>query len=256
MTVLAITQARLGSTRLPRKILKTIKGETLLDIHLKRIQQSTKIDEILVATTTNTSDTSVVSIAKNHNALYFRGSATNVLDRFYQAALPLNPEWIVRLTSDCPLVDASLIDDVIHYAKEKNVDYCSNSLHPTYPNGVEVEVFKFTALEQSRKEAKLISELEHVTPFIYKNSTYSGKELFSSYSYENKVDYSEVRMTVDELADFEVVRILVEELGTDKSWEEYAKFYLDNKEIKQLNSHITRNEGYKKSVLEDQPANS
>jgi spore coat polysaccharide biosynthesis protein SpsF len=149
MKIIAITQARCGSTRLPNKVLKKINGETLLSIHLSRILKSKKIDQLLVATTTEPADGAIEEVAKSMGLPYYRGSVSNVLDRYYQAAKPHHPDWVVRLTSDCPLIDAGLIDKIIDKAIELDVDYCSNTLDPTYPDGMDAEVFKYSALEKA-----------------------------------------------------------------------------------------------------------
>lgn len=251
MNVLAITQARSGSTRLPDKVLLSINKKTLLDIHLNRIIKSKKIDQLLIATTVAEEDKAIAHIAQKNNLPYYRGSIDNVLDRFYQAAKEYNPKWVVRLTSDCPLIDPELIDKIIIQAIEKNIDYCSNTLNPTFPDGVDVEVFKFSALEKAWKEAKLDSEKEHVTPYIYKNSSYYGKNLFTSCSFENETNFSEVRLTVDEPSDFKVIKLIIEALGIDKNWEKYTNYYISNPQIKKINYKIGRNEGYEKSLNED-----
>tara|TARA_B100000809_G_scaffold254895_1_gene292685 strand:+ start:10719 stop:11474 length:756 start_codon:yes stop_codon:yes gene_type:complete len=251
MNVLAITQARSGSTRLPNKVLKTIGNQTLLDIHIRRLLESSKIDQLLIATTVDTQDSRIVEIAEANGLPYYQGSVKNVLDRFYQAAVKYNPEWVVRLTSDCPLIDANLVDLVIEHAIMQNVDYCSNTLRPTFPDGMDIEVFKFSALEKAWDEAELDSEKEHVTPFIHKNSTFNGLDLFTSCSFESEENFSDVRLTVDEPEDFEVIKMTIDQLGLDKDWKEYAKFYIANKEINELNSTSKRNEGYDKSLKED-----
>src|SRR5690242_17368237 len=140
MKVLAITQARTGSTRLPGKVLKEIAGKTLLEIHLERILHSKLIDKLVVATTLEKEDDEIVKVAERANVSHYRGSLENVLDRFYQAAKIYQPEWVVRLTSDCPLIDANLIDQVIVFAMNNDVDYCSNTLVPTFPDGIDIEV--------------------------------------------------------------------------------------------------------------------
>ena len=249
--ILAITQARSGSTRLPNKILMNVAGETLLDIHIKRIKQSSKIEELLIATTIASEDVTIVNIAKENQLPFYQGSITNVLDRFYQAAKDFNPKWVVRLTSDCPLIDSKLIDKVIDYAIESDVDYCSNTLNPTFPDGMDIEVFKFSALEKAWNEAIFDSEKEHVTPYIHKNSSFNGNKLFTSTSYENDVDFGNVRLTVDEPSDFEVIKSVIENLGTDRGWEEYANYYLSNDTIKNINNTIARNEGYEQSLNQD-----
>lgn len=251
MEVLAITQGRSGSTRLPNKILKTINGESLLDIHIKRILKSSKVDQLLIATTTSPDDAIIADIANKNKVPYYRGSEDNVLDRFYQAALPYQPKWVVRLTTDCPLIDPKIIDKAINLAIEKGVDYCSNVFNPTYPDGIDVEVFRFDALEKAWKEAKLSSEKEHVTPYIRNNSSHFNKDLFSAYNFENKENYGHARLTVDEPADFEVIKLIIEALGTDKDWKTYADYYINNDKVKSINDHINRNEGLLKSLKND-----
>ena len=251
MEVLAITQARSGSTRLPNKILMEINGVSLLDIHINRILKSTKIDQLLVATTIAIDDSRIVDVAEKHQLPSYQGSINNVLDRFYQAAKKYQPKWVVRLTSDCPLIDPELIDRLITYGIEKDVDYCSNTLNPTFPDGMDIEVFKYSALEKAWNEAQLESEQEHVTPYIHKNSTFNGIDLFSSENFECDKNFEHVRLTVDEPSDYEVVKMVVEALGVDKTWKEYTEYYLSNKKINSFNSDIKRNEGYQKSLNED-----
>ncbi len=254
MKILAITQARIGSTRFPEKILKTINGETLLEIHLKRVQQSQLINKLKIATTTESDAIKIVSIADKMGVEVHRGSINNVLERFYETAAPESPDWIVRLTSDCPLIDPIEIDKVIRHAISNNFDYVSNALHPTFPDGLDTEVFKFTALEKAMNEAKLTSELEHVTPYIWKNSTYNGGKIFISDCVLNDVDFSKVRLTVDTIEDFRVIEKLIKILGPDKPWMEYVKALQMHPEIIKLNEHHSRNEGYEKSINNDKIA--
>lgn len=248
MKVLAITQARVGSSRLPEKIIKTVNGETLLAIHLKRILRSKLITKLKVATTFEEGVEQILDICKDCGVSYFQGSLDDVLDRFYHAASNENPEWVVRLTSDCPLIDPSVIDEILQSAISNNLDYTSNTLYPTYPDGVDVEVLKFSALEKAFKEAKLLSEREHVTPFIWKNSDLKGGTIFKAYSFENGEDFSSVRLTVDTAEDFEVIEKLITLEGTGKDWLTYVKTLNNNPEIKSINQKYKRNEGYAKSV--------
>lgn len=251
MKILAITQARTGSTRLPNKVMKIIGGKTVLSIHIERLLRSKLLDQVVIATTIDKADDVIEEVATFHKLPCFRGSIQNVLDRYYQAAKPYNPEWVVRITSDCPLIDAVLMDEIIQKAIELNYDYVSNTLHPTYPNGMDVEVFKFSALEKAWKEATLNSDREHVTPYIHRNSSFNNKSLFTSFNFENKIDYENVRLTLDEPADLEVITIIIEKLGLDKDWKTYGDFYRSNSEIKTINERIDRNEGYNKSLKED-----
>lgn len=249
--ILAITQARVGSTRLPEKILKKICGETLLEIHLKRILQSKLISKLKVATTMEPDAFKIVEICNKLSIDTYRGSLNNVLERFYMTALPETPDWIVRLTSDCPLIDPLEIDKVIRHAITNNMDYVSNTLRPTFPDGIDVEVFKFSALDKAHRKAKLDSELEHVTSYIWKNSTYMGAKLFSSDCVVNEEDFSKIRLTVDTSEDFKVIEKLIELLGPNKPWLDYVRALQNHPEIQKINSHFSRNEGYEKSIKED-----
>jgi glutamate-1-semialdehyde aminotransferase/spore coat polysaccharide biosynthesis protein SpsF (cytidylyltransferase family) len=248
INTLLIAQARMNSTRLPGKVLKTINGEALLDIQIKRLKKCKNIDRILIATTDNPTDEAIYNKAIAHEVLSYRGSENDVLDRFYQAAKPLGPKWIIRVTCDCPLLDPELVDAVIKAAKDADVDYCSNTLEISYPDGMDVEVFKFSALEKAWEVATSSSEREHVTPFLYNNSTFKGNNLFSALNFPGEEKYGDIRLTVDEPQDLEVIKVLVDVLGINEGWKKYADYYLNSLEIKKINEHIQRNEGYLKSL--------
>jgi spore coat polysaccharide biosynthesis protein SpsF len=248
MSILAITQARIGSTRFPEKILKTVQGQSLLWIHLSRILKSQKITQLKVASTNENGVDRIISIAKTLGVSTFQGSTENVLERFYGAAQPEEPDWIVRLTSDCPLIDANVIDEVIDFAINGDLDYASNTLKSTYPDGLDVEVFKYSALEMAYRNAKLKSECEHVTPYIWKNSTYFGGTLFKSGVVLNDTDYSRYRITVDTEDDLEVIKALVEQIGIDGDWDEYISILEKRSEVFSMNRRHKRNEGYQKSL--------
>ena len=251
MKILAVTQARIGSTRFPEKILKEINGESLLEMHLKRIKKSNLISKYKIATTTEPGVEKIISIAEKFGIEVFQGSIDNVLKRFYYAALPEEPDWIVRLTSDCPLIDAVEVDRVIKHTVDKNYDYVSNTMRPTFPDGLDVEVFKYSCIETAWREAKLPSDREHVTPYIWKNSTYMGGNLFNSDCVINNEDYSNIRLTVDTYEDFLVIKEIVSILDSNRPWEEYVQVLKENPNIINLNMHHARNEGYKKSLIED-----
>lgn len=245
-----ITQARTGSTRLPGKVLLEVNQTPLLKIHLDRLKNSKKVDKIIVATTTNIEDNIIAKLVTMWGYEVFRGSEKDVLDRFYQAVKNIHPLWIVRVTSDCPLIDPILVDKVIELTQSGSKDYGSNVFDVTFPDGQDVEVFKFTALETAWKSAKKDSEREHVTPFIRNNSNFKGKNIFSSISYKNNIDYSKIRITVDELRDFILINKVITDLGFDKSWLEYTEYIIKNKLV-EMNGDIIRNEGYVKSLKKD-----
>jgi len=250
MKVILITQARYGSTRLPGKVLKEISGKSLLEIHLERLKKCTKVSKIIVATTIEDADQQIYdySIAWGFEAS--RGSENDVLDRFYQALKNENADWVVRVTSDCPLIDPVLVDEVITFALSNNYDYVSNGLIERYPDGQDVEIFKFSALETAWRNAKLTSEREHVTPYIRNNADGKGGNLFNICNYPCKEDFSHIRMTVDEPEDFDVIESLIHKLGTDKTWSEYTEYMIDHN-LTKLNERILRNEGFLKSLKKD-----
>lgn len=251
MKVLAITQARYGSTRLPAKVLKEVNGETLLELHLRRILQAKNVTKLKVATTTEDGADKIVEIAHRVGVETYKGSVDDVLERFYFTALPEKPDYIVRITSDCPLIDPVEIDNVIETCIKGAYDYVSNTLIPTFPDGVDCECFKFAALEKAYKEAKLQSEREHVTPYIKNNSSVKGGTLFKSFNVVNEEDYSSYRITVDTQEDFDLIKNLIEKVGNDKNWKEYVTYLQNNKEVFDLNSMHTRDEGYAKSIAND-----
>lgn len=250
LNTLIITQARMGSSRLPGKILKKIEDKTLLEIHVNRLLKAVNADAVLIATTTNPDDEVVHDLALKMGVMASRGSENDVLDRFYQAAKQHQPEWVVRVTSDCPVLDPQLIDLVIAKAKETGVDYCSNILIEHFPDGQDVEVFTLSALEKAWHEAQLPSEREHVTPYIRNNIEGKGKSIFSAVNYNCEKDYSSVRMTVDEPADLMMIDALISALGTNCSWKEYVDYMLKHN-FHRYNADIKRNEGYYKSLKND-----
>lgn len=250
LNTILITQARTGSTRLPGKVLKEIGGKSLLQIHLDRLKNCKTISGIIVATTVNEEDNVIFDKAIKWGYTASRGSESDVLDRFYQSVKDKKPNWIVRVTSDCPLIDSGLVDEVVRFAQDNNVDYCSNGFVENYPDGQDVEVFKFSALEKAWQNAQLLSEREHVTPYIRNNSDYKGGNLFSAVNYPCESNFSKIRMTVDESRDFDLIEILIDKLGVEKSWLEYTNYIIGN-DLTKVNDQIIRNEGLLKSLKND-----
>ena len=245
-----ITQARTGSTRLPGKILMEVQEKSLLEIHIERLKKCNNVSEIIVATTTNIEDEVIYNKSIELGVNSSRGSESDVLDRFYQSVKEENADWIVRVTSDCPLIDPKLVDDVIAFTITNNKDYVSNTLIENFPDGQDIEVFKYTALKKAWKNAILNSEREHVTPYIRKNSDFNGGNLFTSLNYDCQSDFSKIRMTVDEIRDFELITLLINDLGTEKSWLEYTNYIIE-KNLTKINDQIIRNEGSLKSLKND-----
>ncbi|WP_339606903.1 glycosyltransferase family protein [uncultured Roseivirga sp.] len=249
MKVILITQARMGSSRLPGKVLMKIEGRSLLEMHIQRATKAQNVNKIIVATSDKQGDHEICQEAQRLKVTCFRGSEDDVLDRFYQAAKSEKPDYVVRLTADCPLIDPLVIDAVVESAIDQDLDYCMNSLQEWFPDGQDTEVFKFAALERAWKEAKVGSEREHVTPYIYNNSIEKGGD-FKVGSYDIEENLNHIRMTVDEKEDFEAIETLVGSLGVNKGWREYTDFIIANPDLFS-NQRIIRNEGYLKSLEND-----
>lgn len=245
MKIIAITQARFSSSRLPGKVLKKLGSKTALDIHLRRIKKSKLITDFIVATTNEPESKEIEAIALAQGFLCFHGNTDDVLDRFYESCRQFNPDYIVRLTSDCPLVDPIYIDDLIEKFLKSSVDYAANCLVPTLPDGMDAEIFSFQSLSKAWREADKKSEREHVTTYIRN----SGK--FKTMSVEYPVDCSKFRLTLDTPEDFDVLKKVIEIGGEDGSTEDYVKILSIHSEIRKINSMYERNEGLKKSLNED-----
>jgi len=247
--ILAILQARMSSSRLPEKVMRPIVGKAMLAHQIERVNRAPLIDRLVVATSSDSSDEAIEILCKDLRIDCFRGSLDNVLDRFYQAAIAYRTEIVVRLTGDCPLADPEVINGAIQYYLDNDFDYVSNGLEPTFPDGLDVEVFSFEALERAWKEAELPSQKEHVTPYINANP-----DKFKIGHFKREPDISGLRWTVDEPRDFEFVTRVYEELfrGNPKFGTADILELLDRKpELLKINSDIKRNEGLIKSLLKD-----
>lgn len=202
MKVVCIVQARVGSTRLPGKVLKQICGKIVLEHDIDRLKRVKNIDEIVIATTTLEKDNAIVKECERLGVKYFRGSEEDVLSRYYYAAKENNADVVVRVTSDCPLIDPEISNDVIKYYlnNKDKYDYVSNTIERTYPRGLDTEVFSFKALEKAFNEAISERYREHVTPYIWDNP-----KVFRLAQYKNSQDYSDLRWTLDTEEDFELI---------------------------------------------------
>ncbi|MFX0011695.1 MAG: cytidylyltransferase domain-containing protein [Candidatus Hermodarchaeota archaeon] len=244
-----MSQARYDSTRLPGKVLKNILNKPLLWYHIKRLEEVKTPNKIIIATTTSDSNKPIVDLAKNMNIDYFIGSEIDVLDRYYQAAKNFNGDIIVRVTSDCPLTEPSLIDEGLKIFLNGDYDYVSNGHPPTFPDGYDIEIFSFQALKSSWSEAKLPSEREHVTPYIWKHT-----EEFSLFNIENNVDLSSFRLTVDTPEDFILISKIIEEFHinwTEIRLKDVMNYLRKNPDLLKINAQYQYNEGYLKSLEKD-----
>ena len=204
MKIGAIIQARTSSSRLPRKVLKSLPFDSdisVLQQVIRRVSKSKLVDEVIVATSINNEDLEIVNVAKKENVPYYCGSLNNVLERYYNAAVQNDLDVVVRITSDCPCVDSNVIDKVVQNHLDLNADYTSNSLKESFPRGIDVEVINFDVLKRVYVEASYNYEKEHVTPFIYK----SHPDEFNINSYIENDDYSNIRITLDTPQDYSLL---------------------------------------------------
>ena len=245
--VLCIIQDRMGSPRLPGKVLKEVRGMSLLEYQIRRMKQAKLIDRLVVATTINAEDNQLEQFCAKAGVDCFRGSEEDVLERYRECAQQY-PEYriIVRATGDCPLIDPVVVDEVIQFLLDGDYNYVSNVAPPTFPDGMDIEAFTRESLEKAAREAKRQSEREHVTLYIRE----SGKFRTGNVSAEK--DYSQYRLTVDDPEDFEVVSLLIQNLPPDASFQDYVKYLDAHPEIKLKNTHIVRNEGLAKSLKNEQ----
>ena len=197
----AIIQARMGSTRLPGKVMADIVGQPMLHYVVSRARRAKELDLVAVATSNKSNDKAIVDFCDRHRIPCFCGSEDDVLDRYYLSATHFEADVVIRLTADCPLLDPRVIDDVVHKYRHGTFDYVSNTIKPTYPDGLDTEVFGYEVLEKTWREARLKSEREHVTPFIYNNP-----QFFRVHNVVFSEDLSDLRWTVDASRDLEFVR--------------------------------------------------
>jgi len=203
-----IVQARTGSSRLPNKVLMKLNNENpQLHFVINQLQNCKLIEKIVIATTTLKEDNAIVDFLKKSNVEYFRGSSSNVLERYYQCAKNFSFDVIIRITADNPLIDPTIVDLAIKKFISNSFDYLTNTRKRTFPYGTEVEVFTFSALEKAYKNSTKDYEMEHVTPYFYNNP-----DQFKIYDLINSEDLSSFRWTVDEINDLELVKILISKI--------------------------------------------
>jgi len=238
-SVICIIQARMSSSRLPGKVLKQICGLPMLGWVVKRASRSRLISSIIVATTIDPGDDLIETFCQSEGISCFRGSEFDVLDRYYQAAKPQHADIVVRLTADCPLIDAALIDATIEKLIEENADFSANRLPPpfkrTFPIGLDTEVATFKALETAWKLAEKPFEREHVMPYLY-----DPQNNFKVTVLDAENDYGNQRWTVDTPEDLEFIHQVTKELGCrmDFGWEDVLSLLSDNPELSKINANI------------------
>jgi spore coat polysaccharide biosynthesis protein SpsF len=213
----AVVQARMGSSRLPGKVLLPLLGEPVLTRVMRRVSRAERLDEWVVATTVDPGDDPIANLAAKEGWLLVRGSVNDLLDRYVQAARARDADAVVRITSDCPLIDPAIIDETVGVFEVGECDYAATSLEPrTFPRGLDVEVVARAALEQAWRDDTDPAWREHATPYVYRHP-----ELFQLCRVASDVDGSAHRWTVDTPEDYELVRRIYEAIGRDDfSWQE------------------------------------
>ena len=238
----------MSSTRLPGKVLmKLDKKHTVLDYLINQLKHSKLLGKIIIATTNLEEDNAIVNFAKKNEIEYFRGESDDVLDRYYQCAKNFSSDNILRITSDSPLIDPTVIDDLIINYQKSSCDYASTNLARTYPFGIDAEIFSFNTLEKTWKNAILPSEREHVSLYMKKNS-----KIFKQFNLRNKIKVPLVRLTIDREVDLELFRIVISKI-TDRPilMNNILELYNNEPKLFEINSHMDPLEGYNKSLKYD-----
>lgn len=244
MSVNAIIQARCGSTRFPNKVFALIDGKPLIWHVVNRLKYATKIDDIIVATTVSEKDDKIEEWCKENNVHCFRGSEENVLNRYYSASEAFPSDYVVRITADDPFKEPKVIDAVITKLIEEGYDHVTNNLPPSFPEGLDCEAFKKSALDRSEKEAETAFEREHVTQYIYHHP-----EIFKIGNVSNGENLSYLRWTVDKDVDFEMVKAVYAHRNPANKdillMDEILDILKANPEIEKINSEVERSAMYK-----------
>jgi len=238
LKTVAIIQARMGSTRLPGKVLKKLKNKTVLEHVVNRVADVDIIDQIVIATSTLPTDDVIEREALGIGAFVYRGDENDVLSRYYEAAVKYNADNIVRITSDCPLVDTNVTSDIIRFYLDHNYDYVSNCLVRSYPRGLDTEVFSFGSLERAYKEANTPAQREHVTPYIYQN-----RDKFSVYDYVSEVDLSSYRWTLDTQEDWDLINKIYDSLYNENTifnMNQVVALMQQNPWLSEINAHVVQ----------------
>lgn len=250
LNIHAIIQARIASTRLPAKVMLTLSGTSLIEHIVNRLSASTYLNKIIIATTTNIEDDIIENFAIEKGVPIYRGSSNNVLDRYFKCATTYKSDIIIRITADDPFKDVEIIDHAIEIIINNRFDYVSNTIDPSYPEGLDVEVFDYVTLKKIHSLATKKSDLEHVTSFLKNN-----RNLFKTHNFYSKINYKHIRLTIDRVEDYVLASKVYSKLFKNSKnyfkWNEIIDFLSENPALIVINSHISRDEGYKSSILGD-----
>jgi len=242
----AIIQARMGSSRLPGKVLLGLNCDPVLAHDVRRVRKATTIDTIIVATSTETADDVIEQICVERGIPVHRGSETNVQQRVFDAAIADDTDVVVRITADCPLLDPDVIDAVVETLQQTNADYASNIQQRTFPRGLDVEAFTFESFRRVHTEATEPHHREHVTPYYRENpevfdlETVTSEMVYDDPQFQNRTD---LRLTLDEAADYELLQRLYKEIPYEDTMPtKRAIEYMDEHNLEHINAHIEQKE--------------
>jgi spore coat polysaccharide biosynthesis protein SpsF len=232
-----IVQARMTSTRLPKKVMLPLCGQSALGVMIDRISKFK--DNIIIATINDGTQTPIVELAKQKNVKYYEGDTNNVLSRYYESAIKFGAksgDTIVRLTSDCPFMDSQILSNIIEKFENSDFDYLSNCINRTFPRGLDVEVFSFDTLEKAFKNATTTFEIEHVTTYIHT----TNKDKFKLGSFEDNQNNSKYRLTLDENDDYKAIKEVYKKFNNkiEFSYSQLIETLKENPYIYDINSHI------------------
>jgi len=237
--VLAIIQARYNSSRFPGKVLKQINNKSILEIIVKRLSKCRNISKIIVACSTHPNDKKITNLCKKLKINYFTGSEDDLVDRFYNASIKYNGLNVLRITADCPLIDPSVVDNIISNFLKKKYDYASNIDPPSFPDGLDAEIFTFDVLKEAYYKAKKPIEREHIRPFILNN------KIFKKINIKSEKDYSFIRLTIDEFIDFKVIENIFSHFKNNIlfTYKDIISLYKKKSHLFLDNMELNRNEG-------------
>lgn len=237
-TIGVILQARMGSQRLPGKVLRSIAGRPMLEWCLLRLGDSKRCRRVIIATSTASPDDAIVHLCEQLDAPHFRGSENNVLARYYEAARHFRVDPVIRITADCPLIDPQVLDAMIDAFAAERADYLSNTQQRTFPPGLDVEIFSFYALAQAHHSATKPYEREHVTPYLYQHP-----QQFRLAEYQNRANFAHFRLTVDTEEDLRLVdavyaHFIARGVGPRFSLDELMAFLSSRPDLVEINRHV------------------
>lgn len=236
MKVVAIVQARMASSRLPGKVMLPIENHSVLGHVILRLKTVPLVDEIVIATTLNPEDNVIVEESRKYNVSVHRGSVEHVLSRYYEAAIKSSADVVVRVTSDCPLIDPVVTNNIIKFFLHSDTDYVSNKINETFPRGLDTEVFKMASLKYAYENAYNDIHREHVTPYIYLHPN-----KFELLNYNCIEDYSYYRWTLDTHEDYLLIKEIYSHLYKPEqifSWLEAIELMNKNPQLKKINEHV------------------